>query len=206
MQFFDVMPRHKTKAGQRSQSAPVLASREALNNREARNRTVRTTGCGPESPTSWQQLSEIRCILMNTQLWFRPEVKLEIWKGHLYAGVWWQPYNAPLSILRPENWHTTLLRCWHPLGAAKVFDKHLELWMELLTQMMHEMLNSKYDIWGRVPVWLRSPPWRQSWTFGVPLEVIPLCEILQKMLTAMCQAVSDDQADLVVDEFHISWN
>ena len=188
---------------QRSSSLPV-ASR-AQRDRGERNRTVRTNGAGGDSPSGWQQLGEIRSTLMNTQLFFEPKVLIEIWKGHVYAGIWWHPCKPPQSVLRPECWHTTLLRCWRPLGAAEVFENHLEAWKELLTDMMNMLLHRQADVWGLVPVWLRVPPWRKSWTFGVPLELLPLCEVLQRMLAALCRSISDE-ADVHDDEFHISWN
>jgi len=193
---------------QRAQSVPVLASssHRAPRDREARNRTVKSNGCGADSPSSWQQLHEIRSKLMNTQIFFEPTVEITIWKGHLYAGVWWHPHNAPLAILRPENWHTTLLRCWHPDGAAEVYEPYLVAWNELLTDMLRMLVRPKADVWGLVPVWLRIPPWRKSYTFGVPTEVLPICEILQKMLATLCHSVGYDAADVREDEFHISWN
>ena len=191
---------------QRSSSAPCLRSRaRRSSDREARNRTSRTNGCGGSSPTSWTQLAEIRADLMNTRLFFSPKVLLELWKGHLYCGIWWHPRTPPQSILKPENWHTTLLRCWHPHGARLVFEHHLEAWKDRLSDMMGTMLLPQEDVWGMVAVWLRVPPWRKSWTFGVPEEVLPTCEILQKMLAALCRSISD-LSDVHEDEFHISWN
>ena len=172
----------------RSSSLPLLLQNSAQarrgSDREARNRTSRTNGCGGDSPTSWQQLGEIRSVLMNTQLHFQPKLLLEVWKGHLYAGIWWHTCKPPPSILRPEFWHTTLLRCWHPQGARHIFEGHLVAWEELLSDMTHTMLHPQEDVWGMVPVWLRIPPWRKSWTFGVPSEVQQTCTILQKMLAA----------------------
>ena len=144
---------------------------------------------------------------MTTELFFRPDVRVSIWKGHLYAGIWWCPLLPPLALLQPERLHTTLIRCWHPwrYGVEWPFIPLVRGWQHTMTQMLNQLLQHQRDARGAVSAWLRCPPWKKSWTFGVPIEVLPICEILQKMLAALCRSVSSE-ADVHEDEFHISWN
>ena len=63
------------------------------------------------SPRAQDRLAERRRKLLNTRHIMYPEVVVQHWKNHVYAAVWWWPavYEA---MLRPEHWHTTLVRVW----------------------------------------------------------------------------------------------
>ena len=171
--------------------------------RSDRTRVALTNGCGECSPTAWKQLSAIRSNLMLTMLFFLPVVNIEFWKGHIYAAVWWHPQLPPLSVMRPDKWHTTLVRCWStsPLFTAQL----LADWTTLLQIMLNHMLQSRRRSDNTVGVWLRSPPWRKSYTFGVPFEVLQSCNVLQSMLSALCRSTCP-ASHVADDEFHISWN
>ena len=178
--------------------------REAERGNRKTTRVALTNGCGENSPTSWKQLNDIRSKLMLTMLFFLPLVSVELWKGHIYAAIWWHPQMPPLSVMRPDKWHTTLVRCWstHPSFTAEL----LADWTQLMQSMLNQLLlpRRRWDT-NAVGVWLRSPPWRKSYTFGVPYEVLPTCTVLQTMLAALCRSVSPT-AQVAAHEFHISWN
>ena len=181
--------------------------RECEADRSTRNRVALTNGCGGSSPTSWKQLNAIRVKLMLTMLFFLPQVKVELWKGHVYAAVWWHPHLPPLSVMRPDKWHTTLVRCWPRGPASALFTAELlATWTTLLQSMLDQLLlpRRRWDT-NTVGAWLRSPPWRKSYTFGVPYEVLPTCSVLQSMLAELCRSVCP-ASDVAAHDFHISWN
>lgn len=138
-------------------------------------------------------------------LFFLPFVKVEFWKGHVYSAIWWHPQEPPLALLRPEYWHTTMTRCF---TQSALFTVQLLADMEallnlLLDQMLQAPQRRRAD--RTVGVWLRIPPWKKSWTFGVPLEVLPICDMVQHTIMALCHNI-DPHSFVSKDEFHISWN
>ena len=148
---------------------------------------------------------EIRSSLMNTRLRMSPQVAIELWKGHVYCAVWWNPVGAPLSILQPRRWHTTILRAWLPEGQS-VPQALLDDWGMILQMIVTQVLHFEDD--NHVGAWLRVPPWRRSWTFGVPLELMPAITPLQTTASAFIRA-HETRADIrmpKVEEVHISWN
>jgi hypothetical protein len=159
--------------------------------------------CGGESPNIWRAMLRIRHDLMNTQLCFRPTVRIESWKGHVYAAVWWGPQAAPLAVREPWRWHTTLLRAWcASTSLEKLADEHFKRWQAILNDAMAELLLG----YTHVQVWLCSPPWRKSWTFGVPEEVAHILPALHIMLSVFIRA-RDPGANIIVEaDSHISWN
>ena len=140
---------------------------------------------------------------MDTQLCFRPIVRIEAWKAHVYAAVWWAPQAPPYAVREPHRWHTTLLRAWlDSTSLAELAEEHFERWQGLLNLAMAELLNG----YTHVHVWLVPPPWRKSWTFGVPEEVAHILPALHIMLSLFIRA-RDPTASIILDaDSHISWN
>ena len=66
-----------------------------------------------------------------------------------------------------------MVRAW----SEKDYGKRVKMWTESLQIMLDSLVMSlgESGAFGVphkvVPVWLRMPPWRASWTFGVPTEV-----------------------------------
>ena len=170
--------------------------------REALSHSV---GTDASSPTARHALYGIRSRLMGQQLWFEPVVKVEIWKAHIYAALWWNPVFPPLAILRPEKWHTTLLRAW-PQRALGELTPFLSAWSTLLQALADMILQPQRGDGGGIAVWLVPPPWRRSWTFGVPAEVRGALEPLQTVLRELVRGRDPEAYITPEPDSHISWN
>ena len=168
-------------------------------------RLVHSVGTDGNSPTAGAALYDIRRKLMSKQLLFKPTLKIEAWKGHVYAAIWWAPQDAPFGILRPERWHTTVIRAWLSRPMEYV-TPYFGSWSTLLQGLVDAILLPQTRDDGCVAVWLTPPPWKASWTFGVPAEVEGAVGPIQCALNALILSV--DRRAYVTPEAdaHISWN
>jgi hypothetical protein len=164
-----------------------------------------SNGCGGESPTLYVQLPVIRYKLMMTQLTFQPVLRVETWKDTVYMAIWWCPQTPPLAILQPDHWHTTLMRAGMSRMSARVFvHAHGLRMQQTLAALMHILL-APATIGGNIRVWLAPPPWRRSYTFGVPREVAHVIEPLQTAARAIMLAYDYGVSFSDESEHHISW-
>ena len=173
---------------------------------EARGERVgRTLGSDGDSPSAYSALCQIRRGLMWTPMRFRPSFRVETWKGHVYAACWWHPVGAPLAVLRPERWHTTVLRAWTERDLGEIQPYFLS-WQTLLQGLMEAILWERAAGDGTVKVWMVAPPWAGSWTFGVPREVEGVLGPLQTALAALIISMDGKARVTPEADAHISWN
>ena len=163
-----------------------------------------SNGCGENSPTSWTQLDRIRMGLMWTWLSFLPIIRAEIWQGYLYVGMWMSPQGSPLSILNPRRWHTTCLRA-RPAGLTLSSSSVLAVaWEAQANLMLNHMVNRQAN--GTVRCHLVPPPWKKSWTFGVPPQLKAAIEVISLFFRASVLAADPEAQITEENAFHISWN
>jgi hypothetical protein len=185
----------------RARSCPPRTRDEVIAQADLAN----SNGCGGASPTSWGQLKRIWLKLLMATLFFAPTVRVEVWHGHLYAAIWWAPQRAPLSVLDATRWHTTLLRGFsataHAIPAAVVAQ-----WTLVAQTVLNALIAPLRNANGEIPVRMQFPPWRRSWTFGVPLPL----EFLHAPLRDLVQLLASqhDAAMWFPDSGpqHVSWN
>ena len=132
-------------------------------------------------------------------------------RNYIYVGVWWRPQRAPLALLEPDLWHTTLLRCNLTLPSHQ-----LAQWMathgariNILMNALLRALTFVRNADNTITVWLLPPPWPKSWTFGVPSNVatalMPLCDMTRRSILAVDPGADVDLDVTDSDGFHISW-
>ena len=191
------------RAMPRAKSCPATTRTEVARPADLSN----SNGCGGSSPTSWVQLSKIWLKLFRTWLFFMPQVRVEVWHGHLYAALWWAPQRAPLAVLDASRWHTTLLRGFSTTANA-IPVAVLAHWTLVLQTVLDAMLAPMRSANGEVPVLMQFPPrhWPRSWTFGVPQKLEFMHAPLHDLLRLL--ASQHDPAMWFADTSpqHVSWN
>ena len=192
--------------GRRSKScyARVESSAKDTDVQVDQQQLCNSNGCGGESPGAWQRAAAIRGTLMNTMLFLQPVARVELWKNSVYMAIWWEPQQAPLSIMRPGNMHTTMLRCYSNGGVAR-FGQHLDAWNVALQASLNALLAPHRHGDGTVHAFLALPPWKNSWTFGVPQHLRSIGEPLARLLEAFIKAIDAQTwfGERVAE--HISW-
>ena len=96
------------------------------------------------------------------------------------------------------------MRAWPTRYVTRVNlrDLYFQRWQDIANTVLAELLDDRET----VEVWLRTPPWRRSWTFGVPSEVMHVLPVLHALLSGFIRA-HDPSADIIVEaDAHISWN
>ena len=163
---------------------------------------------GWASPGAWRALARISMTLMWTTLAFLPEVIVEPWKGSIYCAVWLRPQNAPGSIMRPEAWHCTVLRCFPSTTRRNSKLQELVQQFSVLLQIILDGFLLQYrDPATNFVYWqLQRPPWPRSWNFGLPLEMQPLIPPLAATLETLIGQYDDQAKQAERVAAHISWH
>jgi hypothetical protein len=150
-------------------------------------------------------LIQIRTFLLNTMLFFVPTIRLEIWHDTIYSIIWWGPQQAR-GIMRPDKWHTTLVRARPGLLGLAAIQTHLAAWNASLHFLLQSLLADIRSANGAVRSWITLPPWQGSWNFGVPDRMSWICEPL--MLLSEGFFLQADKSVRIQERrpFHVSWH
>lgn len=141
---------------------------------------------------------------MWTWLSFVPVIRAEIWQGCLYVGMWMAPQMPPLSILRPSRWHTTCLRVRSSALTLGQLATRSVAWETQANAMLAQIVRWQAD--GTVLCHLLPPPWKASWTFGVPPQLSGAVAVISGFFR-QAVLVADPDAEVIEENaFHIFRN
>ena len=169
-----------------------------------------------ESPRSTMVVHTIFLELAHDTILVRPKVKPEVWHGRLYLIIWWHPLRITgsgraLPVLRPENWHTALVKAEFPWGAEQRLPRVLRRAAGVCRGFLwgRGFATSRIDGNGLVHVPLgESPINDRSWTFKVGDDQLRwamgwMQHYAQMELVAAGFWVEFDGC---TEHLHISWN
>lgn len=174
--------------------------------------TVATNDCS--SIDGYIGIRDIRFRLMTASHEWAPAVVCEKWLGHIYVGCWLHPVNPPSAMLNPQRYHVTLTRIYMDPAMIDMLAGFMPGWNALLSGVFDAcMMPFRDPMTHRLLLSLTPPPWRNSWTFGPPVEMhAPLLAVrdmailLVRVHAARFMHLMVSDEDLVLPEFHVSWN
>ena len=156
------------------------------------------------SPTGYVTLGTLWHQVAAQRYMCRPQIEVAT---ELVTGGWcfawiilhWNSERPGPHMLRPEKWHTTLLRfSFRPDGTAPDAKDSLQ---GQLTTMLYMTIPG-----GQLELEVTRPPWRKSWTFGLggtcKTIVMALLHSSRRLTQIRMPAaiIADDR------EMHVSWN
>jgi hypothetical protein len=114
--------------------------------------------------------------------------------------VWWHPIGRYRGMLRPAQWHSTLVRATVRAAANVDTLTRLRDFERTLSDVLQRSLGSR-----PYPLHVTRAPWRQSWNFGLADDALQLCTILRlladRLLRQLAGISLQEHRDL-----HISWH
>ena len=124
---------------------------------------------GFDSPTGYQQISRLWHSVKDAAPYFcLPRVVcssddegITLYKG--WCIVWWNPQDPSSAMMRPELWHTTVLR-WEGPKDVPLAARSLKKMQRDMDSIVPTLLAEDLSI----PLQLCRAPWPKSFTFGLP--------------------------------------
>lgn len=165
-----------------------------------------SNGCGGASPTGRAEVLALRAALIHTWLAMMPLVRVSAWKGHAYFAIWWNPLpGSPSSIMRPEKWHTTLLRAWPKSIALDALVQVGQNGEAIANAILRALTPVRFPN-GSLRCHVVPPPWRNSWNFGVPPQAGHAIPVIHEFLKQLMLSADPECTVIEEADSHISWH
>ena len=203
---------------QRAKTTGVVTGVLSPSDRELQRRPVTIGIPGMQSPMGVQRLSQLWHRVKETRLIVVPQLKFtchpmsnveDPWTQQIpddeqyvriYCIIHWRVQNPDPAMLRPKNWHTTLLR------ATAVYTKALPWHLEYSELRLRHIMSV---FWPErsMQLHLSFPPWRRSWNFGLDKSQTQVCQMIRESCKHFLMEANERFIWLQPDrEIHVSWN
>ena len=184
----------------------LTPARPAETEDEAQAHTIGIPGAGSPTATRtactlWHSLADSTLIMCNPKL----EVATSAY-GYdqrtlfIWVIVWWRPVQHYRGMLRPDQWHSTLVRATCRAHDPEATKERLRTIGDTLGMVLKQCVNiSPY------PLRVTRAPWRRSWNFGLAGDTFETCTTIRNLADYMLRR----EPDIAIQphwELHISWH
>ena len=181
----------------RSASAPAFSSTEQI----PRSRRPHTLSNAELSPTGYKVLAAMHKSMRNTLYDVKPNLRVVYFDDSIYVMVFIGFEKPHVHMLRPDEWHCTLLRAYWSTDniSTDVIKKKVDLMRERVLKVWNALTPEQQ-------LTLHPPPWQQSWCFGLPKNWVLFFEALRSSCEWILFSIDGRAYLRTRREFHLSWN